>query len=70
MNQLVAAFLGYEAKAHRPSDDDSSDDGMGWTQAAAAVPGPEAARTATTREEAIAAFERHFFGEIKDVSQL
>ncbi len=81
MHELVAAYLGYKAPADEPEDDgpddataNSSDANRAappvWMQQGMrSIPGPEAARNAT-REEALAAFERHFFGEIKDVQQL
>ena len=75
VHHLVAEFLGH--KPTRPqaaeTDDEANDDARPdvWTHAGmGAIPAPAGVRDAATTEEAMAAFERMFFGEVKDVRQL
>lgn len=76
VHRTVAAFMGYRApEADEPAaphdGPEAADDcPPPWMQGMGVIPGPEAARTATTAAEAMAAFERQFFGEVKDAPKL
>ena len=75
MHQLVAAYLDYEA----PDDDDGPEHAgqpsaeppdprrTPWMSGMAAIPATDALRNAMTPMEGLAAIERLFFGEIKEM---
>jgi len=77
---LVRSYLGYRNTAPKrleaveaPEPESSSQQNLTSLMQqglGAAIPGPQAARDAATPEEALAAFERHFFGDVKNVEQL
>jgi hypothetical protein len=67
LHKLVAAYLGFEAPpqaTRAPAPDQDVDDDFGWLGGMGQFPANAAAAAATTREEAIAAFERQFFGDV------
>jgi hypothetical protein len=70
---LVASFLGHEPPAvQTPAA--AGDDGDGkpaeWLAGMGGIPASQAVREATTSDEAMRAFERQMFGEVKDVHEL
>ncbi len=77
VHMLVAAYLGYKGPVHtsappvsNDADHDADSAAMPWLSDMGAIPAPESVRSAQTSDEALAAFERLFFGEVKDVQQL
>lgn len=79
MHQLVAAYLGYEAPDEDEDDEPpvpSAADAQAqpvdprrtpWMNGMGAIPAPEAMRNASTPMEGLAAAERLFFGELKEL---
>ena len=72
VHHLVAEFLGHkppQPQAAETADEASTDASPDvWTHAGmGAIPAPAGVRDAATTQEAMAAFERMFFGEVKDV---
>ena len=78
-DELLAAYLNFTPPDDDPApvqtsadDEPAADDGAlpAWAHGMPAMPAPEALRQAETPEARIAAWERLFFGEVKDVEQL
>lgn len=75
MHILVAAYLGYKAPVQTSAPEaqaDGDDPGPipAWLSGMGSLPAPAAAQSAANPEEAVQAFEKLFFGEVKDVEQL
>jgi len=71
--QMVAAYLGYKPPDVNTSaaPDDQDDTGAAWIPPGMqALNAPDSFKQAQTTDEALAALERHYFGEIKDVQQI
>lgn len=77
-HRLVASYLGYEApsepvrstrRSAAPVEDDAAPVAARtpWMQGMGSVPASPALRGATTAEEALAAAERMFFGELMEI---
>ena len=75
MHLLVGAYLGYSAPKKTTPDTDRADDQAdnerpAWLQGMGSFAAPQEALEATTPEARLQAFERLFFGDLKDVEQL
>lgn len=69
----MAAYLGYEAPSQASAvedGDDAAGDAPWGATGMGGIPASQAVRDAATQADAIRAFERQFFGEVKDVDQL
>jgi hypothetical protein len=69
---LVAAFVGFEPPVQRDEDVIDADDAAPptWLGGNRSIVAPADLANAATPADAIAAAERLFFGEVKDVEQL
>jgi hypothetical protein len=73
VHHLVAAYLGYQAPDVTTGGvmDDEDDGSTPWIPPGMqALNAPDSFKQAQTTDEALAALERHYFGEIKDVQQI
>jgi len=74
VHHLVAGFLDYTPPAPETDDDGDDNQALGnpsaWLGGRGGLPASRELAEASTPEEALAAAERMFFGEVKDVKQL
>lgn len=73
VHHLVASFLGYEGEPEQEAGADEAEDDNtrpAWLGGMGSVQAPGSLAEAVTAEEALAAAERLFFGDVKDVKQL
>ena len=70
---LVAAYLGYEAPEEDSARSPASADepivptGVAWMSGMGSIPATDEVRNASTPEQALAAFERMFFGTLTEI---
>jgi len=69
VHHLVAAYLGYEFKEDDDDPTDAPSDGAKprWLSGMPAIPASDALKAAENEADALAALERQYFGEVKNV---